>query len=527
MTKKLSDILQGVSFTTEEVGGEVTIRSVTADSRRVEPGSLFVCIKGLVVDGHDYVSAAVAKGAVAIIANIDRQHTLSRDHGMPIFWVEDTRKAMGNIAAAFYGHPADGLIMVGLTGTNGKTTTSFILEEILREAGGNPGVIGTINYRYGGGEFPAPFTTPEPLELQRLLREMADAGVTHVVMEVSSHALAMYRIQGLMFDVALFTNLTRDHLDYHLTMEAYYQAKKRLFIDYLKDHGAAVIVVEGSDGGGGEDWGYRLYEEIGAARQDGSVTLIACGLGVEGCDVSACNPVFRCGETRVSIQTPRGQMNIKSNLVGGFNLKNIIGAVGAAEGLGLDLTAVGKALGKTIRVPGRLEAIAVAEGQAMPAVFVDYAHTPDALRNVLTTLRQLSPKRLFVVFGCGGDRDPGKRALMGEIAGRLADVVIITADNSRSESTESIMAEIERGVKRAGMAALAEGSGTRGFALVSARAQAIATAIDQASVEDIVLISGKGHETYQITRNGTHFFDDRLEAVKCLEAKAAKMKKEE
>lgn len=523
MTKQLSDILHGVSYTTDEVVSGIAIRAVAADSRKVEPGSLFVCVKGLVVDGHDYVAAAAAKGAVAIIANRDRMQTLSRDHSLPILWVQDTRKAMGNIAAAFYDHPAAGLIMVGLTGTNGKTTTSYILEEVIRCAGGNPGVVGTINYRYGGGEFPAPFTTPEPLELQRLLREMVNSGVTHVVMEVSSHALAMYRIQGLLFDVALFTNLTRDHLDYHFTMEAYYQAKKRLFVDYLKDSGVAVIVVEASE----DDWGRRLYDELSAARKGGLGALIACGLGIAGCDISAHNPVFRCGETRVAVQTSRGQVDVCSNLVGTFNLKNIVAAVGVAAGLRIDLASVTKALAQTIRVPGRLEAISVPGCQGLPSVFVDYAHTPDALQSVLTTLRQLAPARLFVVFGCGGDRDPGKRALMGEIAGRLADVVIITADNSRSESTESIMSEIERGVVMAGMERLDNHQkGDRGFALISARVQAIAYAIDLATAADIVLVSGKGHETYQITVKGSQFFDDRQEASKALAAKVQKMNNE-
>lgn len=523
MTKQLSDILQGVSYITDEVVPEITISTVTADSRKVEPGSLFVCVKGLVVDGHDYAAAAVAKGAMAILADFDRKHTLSLDFGIPVLWVEDTRKSIGNIAAAFYDNPASGLIMVGLTGTNGKTTTSYILEEIIKAAGGNPGVIGTINYRYGGGVFPASFTTPEPLELQRLLREMANDGVTHVVMEVSSHALAMHRIQGVMFDVALFTNLTRDHLDFHSTMEAYFQAKKTLFIDYLKCDGAAVIVVEDSDGDG---WGRRLYNEIRVARQGSSGTLIVCGLDVDGCDVSAHNPIFRSGETQAVIHTSRGEIDVHTNFVGDFNLKNILGAVGVGEGLGLDLAAVAKAISQTITVPGRLEAIGREEGVKTPTVFVDYAHTPDALRSVLTTLRQVGPERLFVVFGCGGDRDPGKRALMGEIAGQLADVVVITADNSRSESTKDIMVEIERGVTMAGMESLGAEPGACGYTAMSSRSKAIALAVDLATDKDIVLISGKGHETYQITVNGIKFFDDRLEATRCLEVKARKMKSE-
>lgn len=518
LNKLLTDILGGIDYTAGPAVQGLVIDSITADSRRVEPGALFVCVRGLSVDGHDFAEAAAHKGAAAIIADRERMAMMPQGFTVPVIWVSDTRRVMGDIASAFYDHPAAGLTLIGLTGTNGKTTTSFILEAIIRAAGYQPGVIGTINYRYGGGQVPASFTTPEPLELQRLLREMADHGVTHVIMEVSSHALAMYRVQGLMFDAALFTNLTRDHLDFHPDMEAYYQAKKRLFSDYLSARGAAVIMIEDEPA---VLWGRRLHGEITALRQGGEAATLSCGMGA-ALDVHVQDCSFSTAATTATIIVEGRPLAISTNLVGAFNLKNILGAVGVAVGLGLEAEAIISGLRAPIMVPGRLEAVVVddSHGQSAPIVFVDYAHTPDALHNVLYTLRQLNPRRLIAVFGCGGDRDPGKRQMMGKIAGELADVAIITADNSRSESTEAIMAEIEKGVVSAGKKGIAASNrSATGYLAISARGEAIATAIDLAQGEDIVLISGKGHETYQISAQGSVFFDDRLEAAKCLRQK--------
>jgi UDP-N-acetylmuramyl-tripeptide synthetase len=534
--RQLSELLRGIEHSAEHSVAGVTILSMTADSRKVGPGSLFVCLRGQVADGHGFVAAAVACGAAAVVANRGQRPTLPPDLGLPLVLVDDTRKCIGDLAAAFYDHPAAGITLIGLTGTNGKTTTSFILEAMIRAAGGNPGVIGTINYRYNGHEVPATFTTPEPIALQRLLREMADCGVTHVIMEVSSHALALYRIQGLRFAAALFTNLTRDHLDFHQEMEAYYQAKKRLFTEYLDEQGTAVIVLADEHGGADTGWGRRLHQEIRERGQADSGQLIACSLLKQGApppspllsaessgehQVSASNPVFGLGQTSATIEAGGKRFAMATNLVGAFNLKNILGAVGVAVGLGLTCDAITQGLAAPIRVPGRLEAVTVATGQGLPALFVDYAHTPDALENVLTTLRQLGPERLLLVFGCGGDRDPGKRRLMGEIAGRLADVAILPADNSRSESTTTIMAEIEHGVVAAGMTQLSTTSPVaKGYAAIPSRGEAIALAVGLAGERDILLISGKGHETYQLTADGTIFFDDRLEAARCLREKA-------
>lgn len=512
--KLLTDILQRIDYTANQTLDEIAIHAVCTDSRLVAAGSLFVCIQGAAADGHTFIATAVTQEAVAIVANRAQQETLAQQT-VPVIWVDDTRKAVGDIATAFYEHPSSTLTMIGLTGTNGKTTTSFILEAIIRAAGGVPGVIGTINYRYGGHEFPARFTTPEPLELQRLLREMVDHGVTHVIMEVSSHALAMHRIRGIFFDSVLFTNLTRDHLDFHLDMETYYQAKKMLFSEYLREDGTGVILMD-SDAEPVTKWGLRLYDEIMALGQGQKHHLLTCGIETDS-DITAKDCSFKVEQTTATITAMGQPLALFSNLAGAFNLKNILGAIGVAIGLGLEPKLIARALATPLLVPGRLEAVAIPDSPGHPAVFVDYAHTPDALQNVLSTLRQLKPARLIVVFGCGGDRDPGKRQLMGDIAGRLADIVIITADNSRSESSEAIMAQIEQGVLASGKQAmnrLEQSPG--GYTALSNRSEAIALAITLAQKPDIVLISGKGHETYQISATGSIFFDDRLEAVKCL-----------
>ncbi|MDA8160930.1 MAG: UDP-N-acetylmuramoyl-L-alanyl-D-glutamate--2,6-diaminopimelate ligase [Desulfobacteraceae bacterium] len=544
MAKLLADILRGITHTPEPLADGLRIEAITADSRTVKPGSLFVCLQGLAADGHDFASQAAAKGATALVVNRSRMATLDlggRD--IPMIGVDDTREALGRMACAFYGHPGRGLVMIGLTGTNGKTTTTFLLEAIIRAAGGAPGVIGTINCRYQGQEAAASFTTPEPLELQAQLARMRAAGVTHVVMEVSSHALALGRVSGLDFDAALFTNLTRDHLDFHRDMEDYYQAKRRLFTDHLRPGATAVIIDDGEQDGG---WGRRLKAEL--RHLPGGPRVISCGF-LASHEVSVQKPLLGLDSTSANIRVRGGivlgpgngetrlknkklpakdrQFAIRSNLVGRFNLKNVLGAVGVAVGLGIAPAAIIRGLKRVIRVPGRLEPVAGGGKPGLPAVFVDYAHTPDALQHVLVTLRGLNPKRLLLVFGCGGDRDPGKRPLMGEIAGRLATVAIITADNSRSEATEGIMAAIEAGVVAAGMRPLAgpEETSGRGYLALPARGEAVAQAIALAGEGDIVLISGKGHETYQLLGGERLFFDDRQEAAKCLRAKARRSRR--
>jgi len=514
MKKTLTDIVHGLDYHTSHDLAGVMVDALTCDSRQVRPGSLFVCLRGLVSDGHHFIPAAVAQGAVAIVADRAHQGELA-ELSLPILLVEDTRQALGSMAAAFYDHPSVGLKLIGLTGTNGKTTTSYLLEVMLKAAGHRPGVIGTVNYRYGGQHYPARFTTPEPIELQGLLREMADHGVTHVIMECSSHALALHRLQGVSMDCALFTNLTRDHLDFHGDMEGYYQAKRRLFTDYLRAGGSAAILLDETPSE--VNWGQRLLADLQGLAPQRGLRLITCGIDGTG-DVQAQASRLGIDQTEATINVLGEEFPLRTNLVGGFNLKNVVGAIAVGVGLGLPLAAIRQGLATDVLVPGRLQRVGLPGASGQPVVFVDYAHTPDALDNVLTTLRQLGPQRLLVVFGCGGDRDQGKRQIMGEIAGRLADVAIITADNSRSEDTAAIIAQIERGMTVSGKQRFAPPARPlTGYVTLADRAQAIALAIHLAEAADIVLISGKGHEDYQISAGGKVFFDDRLEALNCLQ----------
>lgn len=525
MTRRLIDLLDNVEWRSPGKLTDIMVSGIITDSRYAGPGMLFVALQGLTVDGHQYTREAAAMGCVAVLVKEGHAPDLSGVKGLAVLEAADTRAALGEIAAAFYDYPARQVVMTGITGTNGKTTTTYLLETIIKEAGGNPGVIGTINYRFNGKNIPAPFTTPEPVFLHRLLREMADGGVTHVIMETSSHALAQKRLAGLEFDIALFTNLSRDHLDFHGSMEAYFQAKKVLFKQVKRQgQGKAVIMVDAHESGvaNEEAWGRRLLKGLESEARHCSANdglkIISCGFEPD-MDVRVNRATYGVDGTTADLDVMGKSAVLKSKLAGEFNLKNIIGAVGVAEALNIDLACIVRGLEQMSCVPGRLEKIevdaSVDSSYAGISVFVDYAHTPDALENVLQTLRSLCRGRLFVVFGCGGDRDRGKRFLMGEAAGKLADVVIITADNSRSESTTAIITEIERGVRSTGQqkySTYESGNGQGGFVVIPDRAQAIARAIGWAQPDDIVLVSGKGHEDYQITRDGKVFFDDRQEA---------------
>lgn len=507
---------------------EIDISAITSDSRQVKPGTLFVAVPGLTVNGHNFVDDAIAKGCAAVMVeegwcnagNCQNQNTACIE-------VADTRAALGRVAASFYGHPARTMKLIGITGTNGKTTTTYLLEAMIREAGGNPGVIGTVNYRYNGLEVPASFTTPEAVSLQELLRRMADSGVSHVIMEVSSHALAQKRLEGLLFDVAVFTNLSRDHLDFHGDMAGYFDSKKKLFLEYLKKDGKAVVVespelVDSTENAGPRiDWGSCLAQELVFSTEwqnasKGEMDIVTCGM--TGANVWVDSFDEDLNGINAEIVTPAGRFHLRSSLVGEFNLKNLLGGVGTGIALGFDPAVIVQGLGKANMVPGRLERVTSSKDLA---VFVDYAHTPDALENVLKTLRKIVSGRLIVVFGCGGDRDQGKRPLMGEIAGRLADIALATSDNPRSESPLKILAEIELGLQNTSLRrmraeALLSRPAMRGYDIVESRQEAIAVAIRYANSNDLVLISGKGHENYQITSTGKIFFDDRLEAVRQL-----------
>jgi UDP-N-acetylmuramyl-tripeptide synthetase len=519
--RRLTELLEGLACRCPGNFEQVIISAITADSRQAAPGTLFVAVAGLQVDGHRFLEQAIARGCTAVVVETGRGP--APDAGVVSIEVPDSREALGRIAAAFFGHPGRDLQLVGITGTNGKTTCSYLLEAVLRAAGHNPGVIGTVNYRYGGHLLPAPFTTPEPVTLHRILHRMRAAGVTHVIMEVSSHALAQKRLVGLEFDVALFTNLSRDHLDFHPDMAGYFESKKKLFTEHLKAEGRAVIVkTKGDRETVAENWGGRLAGELKGVfalsrSAAGKQRIFTCGLQA-GCDISADGVQNDISGLKAWFRTPTGDWLLGSPLVGLFNLENLLATAGAGFCLGLPTEAIRLGLADRQGAPGRLERVAVKSGVE---VYVDYAHTPAALENVLATLRQLRPNRLILLFGCGGDRDRGKRPLMGAIAARLADVVLVTSDNPRSEDPKAIFADIERGIRspddqpgdlgRLRAEVLLRDPRRRGYDILDSRREAIGLAIKYSRPGDMVLISGKGHEDYQITRTGRIFFDDRLE----------------
>ncbi len=491
------------------------VTAVTSDSRNVIPCSIFVAIQGEKSDGHDFISEAIQRGCLAVV--LDKKEGLS-ELTVPAILVRDSHEAISELAATWYGHPAEQLQLIGITGTNGKTTCSWLIEGMLIAAGYRPGVIGTVNYRYHGDDGrlnilqDAPLTTPDPVALQGLLRTMADNQVTHVIMEVSSHALQQKRLGRICFDVALFTNLSRDHLDYHPTMEQYFEAKKLLFQRHLKPNGVAVVVADTVQQG--TDWGMQLAESIAG------VPLIRCGLSPQ-CEVSVSGLSQTIEGFSCCLHLREKRAAFTSSLTGGFNVLNVLAASGVGLGLGLPNEKICKGLAAVASVPGRLQRVmlpgeVVATG---PVVFVDYAHTPDALENVLQTLHEVTLGRLICVFGCGGDRDRGKRPLMGTIAGQYANVVIVTSDNPRTEEPEVIINAIVEGVAVSGkqLSSVTEllslDQPVDGYAVISDRKRAIAAVCSLAHPGDTVLVAGKGHEDYQIIGTEKKFFDDRLEVV--------------
>jgi murE/murF fusion protein len=539
--KQLETLLEGVEYTVLGDIDDTEITGICSDSRRVRPGNLFAAIRGYSVDGHRYLGQAVSAGCATLLVEPGWQENntdADARPAVPVVEVADTRKSLGFIAANFYDHPDKELNMIGVTGTNGKTTTTYLVESMLSACGGRPGVIGTVNYRFHDRDgnqvaMAAPLTTPEAPDLFALIRRMADEKVTDVVMEVSSHALAQERLCGIGFDTAVFTNLSRDHLDFHPDMHHYFMSKKLLFTDYLKPGGNMVIVLNNgapvtATAAGASNppgcWGSRLQGELKTRHQAGDVSqrLVTCGMQ-GGCDVHPESCRMDTDGIRAEIATPAGPMSLASPLVGAFNLRNILCAIGIGIGRHPDLACLQQGLQAVKTIPGRLERVH-SPGAAVPAVFVDYAHTPDALENVLQTLLQVKIGRLVCVFGCGGDRDPGKRALMGETAGKLCDVVLATSDNPRSESPLEILTQVEEGLARstlqkrpAGKILLAANG--HGYDIIEDRRRAIAAAIRSASPDDLILVSGKGHEDYQLGSKGKIYFDDRVEADMQLQAR--------
>jgi UDP-N-acetylmuramoyl-L-alanyl-D-glutamate--2,6-diaminopimelate ligase len=459
-------------------------RPVTAieyDSRRVEPGAVFVAVKGQRVDGVRFAGEAVARGAVLIVAEAP-----PADEGWPWLTVPDARRALAALAAAFYRHPSRELVTVGITGTNGKTTTSYLVGAIFDHAGLPCGRIGTITYRVGAAERPAARTTPEAPDIQRLLREMVQAGSLACAMEVSSHALALARVEGTVFRAAVFTNLTRDHLDFHGTMERYFEAKRRLF-DLLAPDGVAVVNVDDPYG-------------AGLARALGRVVTFAVE---RAADVTVAPFTVSLDGLTLEVRTPRGVLPLRSRLVGRPNAYNILAAVAVATGLDLPASAIERGVAAVDAVPGRFQVVSTSADDV--TVVVDYAHTDDALRNLLQTARPLALGRVITVFGCGGDRDRSKRPLMGAVAARWSDEVIVTSDNPRSEDPEAIIADIVRGIAAA---ASRTGAAQVRYATVVDRRAAIERAVREARPGDLILIAGKGHERVQEVGGRTLPFDD-------------------
>ena len=474
--------------------GEVA--SICYDSRLCVEGSLFVAIPGLKADGHAFIADALARGARFIVH--ERDYT--PPPGITSLRVHNSRRILGILGKNYFRDPSAGIALIAVVGTNGKTTITYLLESILRAAGHTVGVLGTVNYRYGGKTLPAPNTTPESFEMQRILREMKDHGVTHAVAEVSSHALDLKRVDDCAFDLGIFTNLTQDHLDYHGTMENYFQAKKRFFSEVLPRGGKALgrrMIVNADD-----PWGRRILREVEGSR-------LSYGIETPG-DLAADSFRLSLEGIEATLRLEGERFSVTSPLAGRYNLSNILAAVAGAAAIGTPIGRIQEGVAALGRVPGRLERVSE-KGQ--PAVFVDYAHTDDALRRVLQTLRLFRQGRIITVFGCGGDRDRGKRPLMGEAATGYSDLAIVTSDNPRTEDPLSIIGEIEAGIRVTKLADAREPArepALRGYLVIPDRKEAIAAAIGLAAGEDIVLIAGKGHEDYQIIGTRKIPFDDRV-----------------
>jgi UDP-N-acetylmuramoyl-L-alanyl-D-glutamate--2,6-diaminopimelate ligase len=493
---KLGELLAGldVAGTGPEADG-VEIASLAYDSSRVEPGALFFCVRGQRADGHDFAPAAVERGAAALV--VERHLDLP----VPQVMVADARATMAPIAVRFWGDPTATLRVAGITGTNGKTTTAFLVRHVLESQGVQTGLLGTVKSIIGGVEEEVERTTPEAIDLQRTFRRMLDAGDEACAMEVSSHALAQSRTDGVRFAVAVFTNLTQDHLDFHSDMDDYFAAKRRLFVPEGAQRTPETAVVNVDD-----PYGARLAAELRGAGTPPIRTLSPSGAEA---DYRALDASFDAAGSRFRCVSPGSEVEVRTPLAGHFNVENALAAIAGCEALGVPVEAAAEALGDAQRAPGRFEPVEA--GQPF-AVIVDYAHTPDSLENVLDAARRLTESRLICVFGCGGDRDRDKRPKMGEIAARLADRCVVTSDNPRSEDPEAIIADILAGIQ-----GYANGDGRDDIAVEPDRRAAIALALAEGAPGDTVVIAGKGHEQGQEFAGGRKIpFDDRTVASELL-----------
>jgi UDP-N-acetylmuramyl-tripeptide synthetase len=483
---KLKKIIKNLPIIKTSGDLDLEIGGISQDSRTVAPGGFFLCVKGVQVDGHRFLPQAAVAGAVAALV----EEWPRQDCGLTLIQVANVASVLREVAGAFYNYPDRKLQLIGVVGTNGKTTSTYLMKNILEAAGHRVGLIGTIVNLIGAAEIPAHNTTPGPLELQQLFYRMVQAGVEYVVMEVSSHSIDQGRVAGLRFRCGIFTNITQDHLDYHRTFAEYLRVKTRFFLD-LPSTAWAVL--------NGDDPHTRTINFKTAAK------VVTYGIE-QAVDLKAENIRINLDGVSYSVVSPRGRLDLQLHLTGQFNVYNSLGVLSAALTLGVDLPAIKAGLENTAGVPGRFQK--VAGPQRDFTVIVDYAHTPDGLENILKTGRGLKPRRLLLVFGCGGDRDRTKRPIMGALAARLADYTIITSDNPRSEDPRQIMQEIETGFRKA------QPDGA--YALEADRATAIRQIIRTAQTGDLVLIAGKGHETYQIFADRTIVFDDREVAAAAL-----------
>ena len=490
--KTLKDIISTLDVQQVQGDQNVSIQDITADSRAVKLNSLFIALDGATVDGHNYIDKAVAAGAVAVI--VSKPVTVPDD--VCVITVSDTRQAMMVCVPYFFDYPANRMRMVGVTGTNGKTTTTHMIRHILKAQGHKMGVIGTVHIMIGDTSYPIHNTTPDVVDLQHILHQMVQENVEYCVMEVSSHALALGRVSGVEFDTAVFTNLTQDHLDFHKTFENYLAAKCKLFeqvsaSDQVKDNKGAVINIDDS-------YGHRVMEKTTAP----TITYSTLGKGT----LNASDVHMSTKNSQYTVNYKGESYPVSMNTTGLFNVYNTLAAIGACLQEGISMEAIDTALKTFSSVPGRFELIE--EGQDF-AVVVDYAHTPDGLQNILETAKAIKENRIIIVFGCGGDRDATKRPIMGRIAAEYGDKIYVTSDNPRTEDPVQIVKDVEVGVKEA----LRDGTS---YEVIVDRREAINHAIHDAKAGDIVIIAGKGHENYQILKNETIHFDDREEARKAL-----------
>jgi UDP-N-acetylmuramoyl-L-alanyl-D-glutamate--2,6-diaminopimelate ligase len=473
---RLKDVLAGMPLKKLNGSEDEEIQGIAYSSKSVKPGDMFAALKGVKKDGFEFVGEALNNGAAVILSDQPKPENLAKA------WIQvsDTREALAQCSANFYSHPSQKMKVVGITGTKGKTTITYLLEEILNKTQFVPGIIGTISYKGPGMNLTARLTTPEAPDLQRLLSEMLAKGATHCVMEVSSHALELKRVVGIGFDVVVFANLSGDHLDYHQSMDRYFEAKKKLF---FLNHKKRMAVVNRDD-----PWGQKLIAQLPA----GAITF-----GIEpGAMVAAENINLTEKGIETLVKYPSGQLTLSSPLLGKPNLYNILASIAVALTLNLPVSAIKEGIASLKGIPGRFEKIDNSLGLH---VFVDYAHTDDALKNLLETVRGFNPRRIILVFGAGGDRDKTKRPRMGEAAGRLADWTIITSDNPRSEDPLAIISDIEAGIKK---------TGTQNYQIIPDRREAIEQALSLGTEGDYILVAGKGHEDYQIIKDQILHFDD-------------------